>query len=196
MHYPARAFESAPHALGVVGTERHGLLLIDVLAGLKGRDEVESVQVLRGGDQHGVDAAIVEQAPEVRIGLDARSEALHFIMAPGVDVGHRHGLGIRATRRLLQNLLAAPAGADQPDAHAVVRAENPRRAARALGSETPPSKRDTSGSPENLFEKSTTTGHDYLSIPLLTLGPTRRALHVVKAQVALITPVQEVPLGR
>ena len=144
----------------MVGTERHGLLLIDVLAGLDGRDEVESVQVLRGRDQHGVDAAIVEQAPEVRVNLNAGSEALHFIMAPGVDVGHRDSLGIRAVHRLLQNLLAAPASADQPDAHAVVRAENPRRAARALGSGTPPSKRKRSCPPENLSEESTTTGHD------------------------------------
>ena len=43
------------HALGVVDGERHGLFLVDVLAGFQRSDEMLGVQVLRRGDQDGVD---------------------------------------------------------------------------------------------------------------------------------------------
>ena len=63
------------HALGVVDGERHGLFLIHVLAGVERGDEVLAVQVLRSGDQDGVDDLVVEQMAVIEIGLGVRA---HF----------------------------------------------------------------------------------------------------------------------
>ena len=61
------------HALGVIHGERHGLFLIDMLAGGDGGGEVLAVQVLRRGDQDRVDVLVFEQAAiiEVRLGVRA-----------------------------------------------------------------------------------------------------------------------------
>ena len=62
---PSSAFRMR---LGMVGTERHRLFLIDVLARLDRGHEVEGVLMLRRGDEHGVDRLVVEQLPEVLVG--------------------------------------------------------------------------------------------------------------------------------
>ena len=56
----AIAFISRAHAFGVVHRERHGLFLVDVFAGRERIREVLAMQVLRGGDQHGVNRLVIE----------------------------------------------------------------------------------------------------------------------------------------
>ena len=44
-----------PHELRLLHVERHRLFDVDVLAGIHGRDEGLGVQVLRRGDQDGIE---------------------------------------------------------------------------------------------------------------------------------------------
>ena len=77
LHRPlaARVFRTAARMrLGVVHGERHGLFLVDMLAGVERRGEVLAVQVLRGGDQDGVDALVVEQVAVIEVGLGVRRD--------------------------------------------------------------------------------------------------------------------------
>ena len=90
-----------------------------------------AVQVLRGGDEDGVDGLVVQQVAVVEVGLDVGDDALHRLQALGVDVGRAHELGIGAGHRLAQDLEAAVAGADDAQADAVVGAEDVRRSQRS-----------------------------------------------------------------
>ncbi len=112
------------HALGVIDRERHGLFLVDVFAGLDGVDEVLAMEVLRGGDEDGVDALVVEQAAVIEIGGGAGDELLGVFEAAGVDVGEGDEIDIGAAQRPAGDLRAAVANADDARANAVVRAEN------------------------------------------------------------------------
>jgi hypothetical protein len=84
------------HAFGVVHAERHGLFLVDVFAGVERRYEVLAMQMLRRGDQHGVDGFVVQQVAviEVRLGVRARWPAR--LPGGGVDVGDARDFGVRA----------------------------------------------------------------------------------------------------
>ena len=53
------------HAPGMVGIERHGLLLIHVFARLDRRHEVQRVLVLRRGDQDRIERLLLQQPPEI-----------------------------------------------------------------------------------------------------------------------------------
>src|SRR5215831_7387940 len=57
--------ECSLHASGMVGIKRHGLLLIDVLAGLNRGNKIERMLVLGCGDEHCVNLFVVEQPLEV-----------------------------------------------------------------------------------------------------------------------------------
>ena len=78
---PVGALIGGAHALGVIGIERHGLFLIDVLAGVERGGEAFGVQVLRRRDQHGVDAFIVQQMAVIEIGLGVGRDLLDLFEA-------------------------------------------------------------------------------------------------------------------
>ena len=107
----------------MVGVEGHGLFLVDILAGLDRGHEIQSVLVLRRGDQHCVNTGIVKQPAKIGISLDVRDITLHFIQAARVKIGHRYPFNVGALQRGLENLLAAAAASDKADADAVVRSQ-------------------------------------------------------------------------
>ena len=82
------------HALGVIHIERHGFFLVDLLAGIERSDEMLGVEMLRRGDQHGVDGFIVEQVAVIEIGFGVGNDLLGVVQALGVDIGERNDLGI------------------------------------------------------------------------------------------------------
>ena len=65
--------------LALADVVRAGLLDVDMLARLAGEDRRGGVPVVGGGDGHGIDGLVVEQAEEVGIGLNTRNDALHFV---------------------------------------------------------------------------------------------------------------------
>ena len=81
LNHTIRSFHGAAHTARMVGIEGHGLFLIDVFACLNGGNEVEGMLVLGGRDEHGIDGLVVEQTAKVGVGLNARSDALHFVQA-------------------------------------------------------------------------------------------------------------------
>src|SRR5215472_11511559 len=52
LHHAMRTFHGPAHAPRMVGIKSHGLLLVDVLACLDGGNEIESMLMLRSGNQH------------------------------------------------------------------------------------------------------------------------------------------------
>ena len=52
---PRGALRGRAHELRLFQRERHGLFLVDVLARFHGRGETIGVQMLRRGDDHGID---------------------------------------------------------------------------------------------------------------------------------------------
>jgi hypothetical protein len=74
-----RFFKGTPHTPRMIGIKSHGLFLVDILAGLKGGNEVERMQVLGSGNEDGVDGFVVEQASKIGIGLNCRSNLLRFV---------------------------------------------------------------------------------------------------------------------
>ncbi len=116
----AGALIRGAHALGVLHAERHGLFLVDVLAGVERGDEVLAMQVLRRGDEHRVDALVVQQVAVIEISLGAGRDGARVFQALGVDVGDAHEFGIGTGQRLAHDLRAAVAGADDAEANAVV----------------------------------------------------------------------------
>ncbi len=95
------------HALGVLHRERHGLFLVDVLAGFDGMDEVLAVQMLRRGDYYRVDGFVVEQATVVEIGGRVWNQGLGVFQALGVDIGKCDEVDIRAGQRPMDQLRSA-----------------------------------------------------------------------------------------
>ena len=115
--------ESGAHAFGVVDGERHGLFLIDVLASRDGGGEVLGMEVLRCGDEDGVDVAVVEQAAVVEVGLGAGRDSLDVFQAAGIDVGGADAFHVLAGEGLLKDLGAAGAGTDDAEADTLAGAE-------------------------------------------------------------------------
>jgi hypothetical protein len=104
-----------------------GFFLIDVLARFEGVNEVVAVQVLRRGDNHGVDALVFQQAAIIVVGGRARDDVVRVIQALAVHVGESGYLNLWAGQRLMNQLRAALPDADDAQAHAVVRAQHPGR---------------------------------------------------------------------
>ena len=115
--------ERGAHALGVVHGERHGLFLVDMLAGGDGGGEVLAMQVLRGGDQHRVDVLVVQQVAIVEVSLGVGRDLLDVFQAARVDVGGADAFHVLAGQRLLQDFGAAGAGTDDAEADTLVRAQ-------------------------------------------------------------------------
>ena len=120
LHHASRAGDGLAHPPGVVGVEGHGLLLIDVLAGLDGGHKAEGVLVLGGGDEDRIDRLVVQEAAVIVVGLDRRGHGLGLVQAPRVNIGHGNRLGAGAAQRDLEDRLAAAAGADQAEAEPVI----------------------------------------------------------------------------
>ncbi len=127
LHHAVRAFKGAAHAPCVVRIKRHGFFLIDILAGLKSGNEIQSVLMLGSGDQHRVNGLVLEQTAKIAKCLNCWREFLGFLLPARVNVSDRDGLRIWRAERVLENVHPAPARADQPEPHAVIRAENTRR---------------------------------------------------------------------
>src|SRR5664280_992144 len=115
--------ESRAHAFGVVHGERHGLFLVDVLATGDGGGEVLAVQMLRGGDEDGVDILVIQQAAIVQVGLSGRRDLLDIFQAARIDVGGADAIHVLAGERLLQDFDTARARTDDAEADTLVRAE-------------------------------------------------------------------------
>src|ERR1017187_4515444 len=115
--------EGGAHAFGVVDGERHGLFLIDMLAASDGAGEVLRVEVLRGGDEDGVDVAVVQQAAVVEVGLGVGRYLADILQAAGIDVGGADAFHVLAVERLLEDFGTAGAGADDAEADTLVGAE-------------------------------------------------------------------------
>ena len=73
---------------------RHGLLDVDVLAGLAGPDRHQGVPVIRGRDRDGVEFTVVDQFSDVGVGLDRLLALGEFLRLARqhlrVDVAERH----------------------------------------------------------------------------------------------------------
>ena len=123
-HAIARALVRRAHGFGLFDRERHGLFLIDVFARAHGGDEAFGVQMLRRGDQDGIERRIVEHLPVIRVCLRAGCELRRVGEAAGVDIGEGGEFGIGTGDGLARELRAAVADADDADAEPVVRAEH------------------------------------------------------------------------
>ena len=95
-----------------------------MFAGVHGRDEAFGVQMLRGGDEDGVERRIVEQSAGNRRTSSRRARASGVVEAAGVDIGERREFDVGTGDGFARELRAAVANADDADAEAVVRAEN------------------------------------------------------------------------
>src|SRR5262245_10088706 len=89
-----RVLVGRPHALGVIDREGHGLLLVDMLAGLERGREVLAVEVLRRGDQYRVDTLVVEEISVVEVSLRIRRNFFGVFQALGVDIRKCGEVGI------------------------------------------------------------------------------------------------------
>ena len=121
---PAGALKRRAHFLGVRHRERHGLFLVDVLAGVERGREVLRVEVLGCGHQHGVDALVVQQGAVIVIGLGARRNAPGLVEPLAIHIGGADALDVVAAHGFEQDLLAALARPDDADAYALARAEH------------------------------------------------------------------------
>jgi hypothetical protein len=104
----------------MVRVERHGFFLINVLAGLDCGNEIQGVLVLWSGNQHSIDALVIEQLPEVAVGFDVGKGAFHLVEAAGVNVGHGDALNVWAAQSGPEDLLTAASTPDQTNSDAVV----------------------------------------------------------------------------
>ena len=94
LHHAVRAFKGAAHAPCVVRIKRHGFFLIDILAGLKSGNEIQSVLMLGSGDQHRVNGLVLEQTAKIAKCLNCGREFLGFLLPARVNVSDRDGLSI------------------------------------------------------------------------------------------------------
>ena len=58
----------------MVHRKRHGLFLVNVFAGLHSRDEAFAMQMLRRGDEDGIDRFVFQQVTVIEIGLGVGRE--------------------------------------------------------------------------------------------------------------------------
>ena len=94
-----------------------------MLAGVERGDEVLGVEMLRGGDEDGVDGRIFEQVAIVEMLAGGGCDGTRLFQAAGIDVGHAGAFGVGTGERFAQELGAAGARADDAEAYAVVGSE-------------------------------------------------------------------------
>src|SRR5581483_2842828 len=86
--------------------------------------EMFAVQMLRRGDDHGVDAAIFEQVPVIEVRAGLRCNLLGTLQALGVDIGDACELGIGTRKGFAHQHGAAVARTDDPKPDALVGSQN------------------------------------------------------------------------
>ena len=127
----ARGFDQRA-ALGDVEGER--LLRVDILAGLAGVDRAENALMVGGGDDDAIDILQVEQRAVVLVDAPV-GLALGDGLVGSLWVAIGDGHDLRARRELVHQQVGAVAGADHPDADAVVRSEDAARKKERRGSQ-------------------------------------------------------------
>jgi hypothetical protein len=116
------------HHRAAFGDGHRGRLLdVDVLAGLAGEHGHQRVPVIGGADDDGVDALVVEDAPEVGMLRGGRGHFGGLRQVGRVDVADRGDLDVGQALVPAHHAGTLPAGADDADANAVVGAEHAAR---------------------------------------------------------------------
>src|SRR5262245_4031912 len=123
--------EGGAHTLGVVDGEGHRLFLVDMLARGQRVREVLAVEVLRGGDQDGVDVLILQESTMIQVRFGVGRDRFGSFEGFGIDIGDTDAFNIGSRDRLLENFTAAIARSDDADADAVVGSEDVGRGKRA-----------------------------------------------------------------
>ena len=95
-----------------------------MLACVQRGGEMLAMQMLRRGDQDGVDALVVEQIAVVEVSLGVRRDLLGVFEALGIDVGEGHEIGVGAGHRLPHDLHAAVARTDNSQPEPFVGSQN------------------------------------------------------------------------
>src|SRR5206468_9988878 len=90
---------------------------VDMLAGLDRRDEVLAMQVLRRGNQDGINGRVFQQVPVVQVGLRLRRDRGALLETFGIDVGETGELRVGALERGSDQRFTARSIADdaEPD---------------------------------------------------------------------------------
>ena len=112
------------HALGIIQRKGQRLLLIHMFAGCERINKMLAMQMLRRGDDHGVNGLIVQKPAMVAVDGAQKARGRGVVQALGVNIGKGGDLDIGAGDGLMQQFAAALPGADQADAHAVVGAQH------------------------------------------------------------------------
>ncbi len=102
-----------------------------MLAGGEGVGEVLAVQVLRGGDEDGVDFLVLEHAAVIEVRFGSGGDGFDSLQGLGVDVGGGHAVDVGERDGLLEDLPSAVAGSDDGEADPFVRAHDVGRSQRA-----------------------------------------------------------------
>ncbi len=119
----AGAFDRRTHLLAVIHRESHGLLHVDVLAGIESGDEMLGVEMLRSGDEDRVDRGVLKHAAIFKMLARGGSDGARFFQTAGVNVGHAGTLGVGTGEGIAQKFGTAGAGADNGEANAIISAE-------------------------------------------------------------------------
>ena len=86
-----------------------------------------AMQVLRRGDQHGVDGFVVQQPAMIQIAGGIRGKLLGILQPARIDIGECGKIDVGALERPARNLGSTVANADDSHADPVVRAEHALR---------------------------------------------------------------------
>jgi hypothetical protein len=84
-----------------------------------------AVQMLRRGDDNGINSLIVQKPAMIGMNRGARHQVVRVIQTLVVNVGECCDLNIRASGRLMNQFRPALPCADNSHTHAVVRAQHP-----------------------------------------------------------------------
>ena len=97
-----------------------------MLAGIERSDEVFAMQMLRSGDQHRVNALVLQEMPVIQVCFCRWRDFRGFLETPGVNVGGTYDFRIRALERLFHELLTTRTRADDSNPNAVIRSQRSR----------------------------------------------------------------------
>ena len=111
------------HALGVIEREGQRLFLIDMLARFERIDKMLAMQMLRRGDDDGVDGLVLQKPAMIAVGGRGWDAVSGVVQALGVDIGECGDLDVGTGQSLVQEFAAALSSADQADADAIVRTQ-------------------------------------------------------------------------
>src|SRR5262249_6887535 len=130
LRHPLRFLGDRDHLLPFTYGQAKRFLDIDVFPRPARRDELQRVPVIWRGNHDGVDVLAIDEFAEIVMqpGLTA-----NFLLSCGqirlVDIAQADDLGILVAQERVEQLIAAIADADHPQAHALIAAQD-RHAAR------------------------------------------------------------------